>query len=133
MDKKTFISTTTMVRSKNKILIIRFFLCIWFYNFFVLGVSGYLVWKKGGFMKQSKSFISFTLHLLFFFMWAPIAFDLKMMGHALIVCILRWLSLLFTIYHFYKQDERTVIVLLPTVIFETFQVGLNYVLWEFNI
>ncbi|MFH1285145.1 MAG: TspO/MBR family protein [Candidatus Micrarchaeota archaeon] len=105
----------------------------WTMLYALMGVSAYLVWKKGTEKKEVKIALGFfCLQLLLNLVWSLIFFGMKSPFFAFLEIILLWLAIAATIWKFYGIDKRAGALLIPYILWVTFASVLNYYAWMLN-
>lgn len=98
----------------------------WTVLYALMGVSLYLVWKKG---TKNKKVIEglkvFFVQLAFNFSWSLVFFGLQSPLLALIVILLLWASIVYTIILFQKISKTAALLLYPYIAWVSFAVLLN--------
>src|SRR3989344_4009863 len=105
----------------------------WTALYILMGISAYLVWKKGFKKKQIKEALKiFTIQLILNLFWSPIFFGAKQIFPALIVIIIMWIFILKTIRAFAKIDRIASYLLYPYIFWVSFATILNFSVWILN-
>jgi benzodiazapine receptor len=106
---------------------------VWNFLFFLMGVALFLIWEKG---KESpffrKAIWIFALQLFLNFLWSIIFFGYQRPGLALIEIFILWASILFSIIYFYKVDRVAGYLLIPYILWVSFAICLNFLIWRLN-
>ena len=104
----------------------------WIFLYILIGVS-FVIFLKSG-IKQSRK-----LPLIFFFaqlalnlIWSPVFFGAKNIGLALIIVVLLWITLAFTIWEFNKHTVLAAYLLIPYFLWVTFAAYLNAGIYFLN-
>jgi translocator protein len=107
------------------------FFPVWISLYLLMGISLYLVWKKG--WKENKKALSFFgIQLFLNALWSPIFFGLKNPLLAFIEIIFLWLAILLTIIHFYKVSKPAAYLLIPYILWVSFAALLNFFIFLLN-
>lgn len=106
---------------------------VWTTLYALMGVSAFLIWKKGLDRKDVKVALGiFLIQLVLNTLWSIIFFGLHSPGGALVEIILLWLAILATIIAFYKISRTAAYLLLPYILWVSFAAYLNYSIWVLN-
>jgi tryptophan-rich sensory protein len=106
---------------------------VWPILYVMMGVSAFLVWRKGLSSEQAKVALGlFILQLVLNGIWTPIFFGLHMMGLALAEIILLWVAILMTIIAFWRISKPATYLLIPYILWVSFAIALNASLWHLN-
>ena len=106
---------------------------VWICLYLMLGVSAYLVWRKG--WKETKvktALCIFVIQLLLNAAWTPVFFGFHLIGTAFIEIILLMLAIIATIIAFKRVSRRSAILLMPYLIWVGFATVLNGTIWYLN-
>lgn len=106
---------------------------VWVTLYILMGISLYLIWKKGLNKKEVKSAFSlFLIHLLFNSLWSIIFFGMKsILGGFIEISIL--LVLVLNVYFkFYKINKVAAYLLIPYFFWGVFATFLNFNLLILN-
>lgn len=106
---------------------------VWTLLYAMMGISVYLIWKKG-FEKTEvrEGVILFGIHLVVNFLWSFLFFGLKSPAFAFADILLLWSLIGFLIYKFRGIDFRAALLLIPYFAWVSFATILNFSLWRLN-
>ena len=103
----------------------------WTALFFLMGISLYLIWKRG--LKENRdAILTFILQLVLNTWWSVIFFGLGYIGIAFIEIIALWLAIFLTILKFAKVSKVASFLLLPYILWVSFAGVLNFFFWKLN-
>lgn len=106
---------------------------VWTTLYTLMGISLYLVWKKGLKIKNIKfAFWFFVVHLAVNSTWSIIFFGFKDIKTALLTIIILWIMIAYSIKLFYKINKTAAYLLLPYFAWVSFAATLNYSLMVMN-
>ena len=106
---------------------------VWSILYFLMGVSLYLVWKKGVRNKKIVYAIkAFAVQLILNAVWSPTFFGLRNIFLALIIIIAMWAAILKTILVFGKINKMASYLLYPYIAWVSFATILNFSVWVLN-
>jgi len=106
---------------------------VWTTLYTLMGISAYLVWRQGIHNSQVKTaLIIFGIQLFLNAIWSPIFFGLRALFAALVVIGILWITILLTIFTFYKVSTIAALLLIPYILWVSFATVLNYSLWALN-
>jgi len=106
---------------------------VWTTLYALMGVSLYLIWKKG----QEKAGIKlplaiFGIQLSLNFLWSVFFFGLHSPFLGVICIILLWLSIAAMLFSFYKISRTAAYLLIPYLLWVSFASILNAMFWMLN-
>lgn len=108
---------------------------VWTTLYALMGISLYLVWKKG----QENKKIDIKLPLAIFgfqlflnFLWSILFFGMQSPLLGLLCIIPLWLSIAATIFYFYKISKTAAYLLIPYILWVSFASILNASIWMLN-
>jgi len=105
----------------------------WTILFALMGISAFLIWKKGLDRKDIKIALSiFIGQLTLNAFWSIIFFGLHSPSSAFIEIIFLWLAILATIIAFAKISRLAAWLLIPYLLWVSFAGYLNYSIWQLN-
>lgn len=106
---------------------------VWTALYLLIGVSLYLVWKKGSEGLKIKTAISvFLVQWALNASWSIVFFGLENPALALVNIILMWVFIVWTIILFRKISKTASYLLVPYLIWVSFASYLNYSIWILN-
>lgn len=99
---------------------------VWTLLYLLMGVSAYLIWRKGLKKKNIKpALIYFSVQLFFNFLWSIIFFGLHSPFVALIDIVLLLVTIFITILKFYNISKPAAYLLIPYILWVSFATLLN--------
>lgn len=99
---------------------------VWTTLYFLMGVSLYLILKKGWQKKAvKKAVLFFLVQLGLNFSWSPIFFGLKAPLLALIIIVALWVLIVLTMKKFYPLSKLAFYLLVPYLLWVSFATVLN--------
>jgi translocator protein len=103
---------------------------VWTILYLMMGISLFLIWKKGG--NNRTALIIFFIQLLLNTFWSIIFFGLKMPFAAFVEIIIMWVFILLTIISFYGISKPAAYLLIPYLLWVSFASVLNFKIWMLN-
>ena len=99
----------------------------WTLLFTLMGVSLFLVWRKGTDRRDVRVAIgAFGAQMALNVAWTPVFFGLQRPGLGLVVILLLWVGIAATILLFDRVDRRASVLLSPYLAWVSFAAVLNY-------
>jgi benzodiazapine receptor len=109
------------------------FFPVWTTLFVMMGISAYLVWRKGLDEKIVKTaLVIFGVQLVLNVLWSAVFFGLRSPLAGLIEIIFLWISILFTILNFTKVSRTAAYLLIPYILWVSFAAIVNFSIWRLN-
>lgn len=105
---------------------------VWTVLYFLMAVSGWLVWKSPGTRYRLSSLAAFAVQLLLNGLWSAIFFGWHRPGFALIEICMLWLAVLTTIVLARRRSRAAAFLLMPYLLWVSFATLLNYGFWSLN-
>jgi tryptophan-rich sensory protein len=106
---------------------------VWVTLYFLMGVSLYLVWKKGLRKKGVKASMEmFGVQLALNVLWSILFFGLHSPLYGLVCIAALWIAIVATMVKFYGISKEAVALLLPYILWTTIAMALNYYVWILN-
>jgi len=109
------------------------FFPVWTLLYVMMGVSLYLVWRKGFNNKTKTAIYIFSAQLLLNFLWTFLFFGLKSMLPAFVEIVVLWVMILITIVRFYRISKEAAYLLIPYIIWVSFASYLNLATFLVNM
>lgn len=107
---------------------------VWIILFALMGISLFLIWKKGINTKEKKDAVwIFTFQLILNMIWSIIFFGLFSPKFAFLEIIILWLAILWTIISFAKISKASAWLLMPYILWVSFAGYLNFMIWILNV
>jgi translocator protein len=106
---------------------------VWTILFAVMGVSAFLIWRKGLNRKEVKVALGiFIIQLALNAFWSILFFGLHSPFLSLCEIIILWLSILLTMVAFYPTSRVAAWLLLPYILWVSFASYLNFSVWQLS-
>lgn len=106
---------------------------VWITLYALMGISLYLVWRKGfSFKEVQYSLGIFLVQLIVNSLWSFVFFGSRSISGGLIVIIILWVLILITILSFYKISSASAFILIPYLLWVTYAAILNISIWQLN-
>jgi tryptophan-rich sensory protein len=107
---------------------------VWIILFALMGLSLFLIWRKGISSTDSKIAVSlFAFQLLVNVLWSYAFFGLQSPLAAFIVIVFLWLLILQCIIRFWNISKEAALLLVPYILWVSFAAFLNYTIWRLNL
>lgn len=104
---------------------------IWITLFALMGVSAFLVWRKGMSDQRVRTGLSiFAIQLILSTLWSVIFFGLTSPLAGLIVISVLWTAILLTILNFLKISTTAGLLLVPYILWVSFAAVVNFFVWR---
>jgi len=105
---------------------------VWTTLYIMMGLSAWLVWRKGGWKIQGRPLGWFLLQMALNAIWTPVFFGLHWIGPAFVEISILWMVLLWTIVLFFRTGILAGLLLVPYFLWVSFAAYLNFALWRLN-
>ncbi|MEX0649821.1 MAG: TspO/MBR family protein [Candidatus Andersenbacteria bacterium] len=106
---------------------------VWISLFVLMGISAFLVWKRGLDRKDVKISLGvFLVQLVLNTLWSILFFGFQNPGAAFLEILILWLAISCTIFLFYRISKAAAWLLVPYLVWVSFAGYLNYALWVLN-
>ncbi len=106
---------------------------VWFTLYILMGVSAFLVWRRGFQQFQVReSLIIFTVQLFLNALWSYAFFGLKSTLIGLLVIVPLWTAILLTILNFYKVSKTASLLIIPYILWVSYATVLNFAFYLLN-
>jgi len=107
---------------------------VWISLYILMGISAYLVWKKGAEKKEvKKALVVFFIQLVLNSIWSLLFFGLQLILIAFIEILLLWIVLLFMIVRFYSVSKTAGLLQIPYLLWVSFAAILNFSFAVLNV
>lgn len=99
---------------------------IWIILYVLMGVSASFVWEKGIALSEVKRTLGvFILQLALNALWSAVFFGTRSIAGGLVVIILLWLAIIWTIIRFSSISKTAAVLLIPYITWVSFALMLN--------
>jgi len=106
---------------------------VWIALYALMGVSAYLVWRRGIAGRAVKWALAvFAAQLVLNAAWSPAFFGLRSTLAGLAVIIPLWFVICATIVLFWRVTKPAGMLLVPYIVWVTYATALNASLWQLN-
>ena len=106
---------------------------VWTTLFVLMGISAFLVWRKGLNNRQVKIALGiFGVQLILNILWSAMFFGLRSPIAGLIEIVILWIAILLTILIFLKISMTAALLFIPYILWVSFAAVLNFSLWRLN-
>jgi benzodiazapine receptor len=107
---------------------------VWISLYFLMGLSGYLVWRKGlGENGVGKAMAFYVVQLILNPVWSFAFFGLHSPLSGLVVIIVLWFMIVLTIFYFSKVSRAAAVLLVPYILWVSFATVLNFSIFVLNL
>jgi translocator protein len=107
---------------------------VWITLYLLMGISAYLIWRKGWTNSQVKSALRiFFFQLILNTLWSILFFGLHRLFWAFIEIAFLWLAILLMILKFRKISPAAAHLQIPYFLWVTFAALLNLSIWLMNL
>jgi len=106
---------------------------MWFLLYILMGISAFLVWRKGIKVFQVREgLIIFVIQLVLNILWSYAFFGLKSPLWGLIVIVPLWTAILLTMINFYRVSRTASFLLIPYILWVSYATVLNFSIYLLN-
>jgi len=105
----------------------------WVTLYLLMGISAFLIWRRGLENLQVKRALSvFLIQLILNALWSVAFFGLESPLYGVIVIAALWIAILVTMINFIKISKTAGFLLLPYILWVSFAAVLNVSVWLLN-
>lgn len=108
------------------------FSIVWTVLYVLMGISAARIWLSSPTKERNHGLIIFGAQLFFNFFWSLIFFNLEAYGFAFFWILILWALIIGMIYIFNKTDRLSAFLQIPYLIWVTFAIYLNLMVWLLN-
>jgi len=106
---------------------------VWVTLFTLMGISLYLVWKRGFRRHDVRRSVSlFGIQLALNVLWSAVFFGMRSPQYGFVIIVLLWFALLATIVAFYRILRIAAVLLVPYFLWGSFALVLNFSIVALN-
>ena len=107
---------------------------VWITLFLLMGISLFLIWRRGLAERKVRVALGFFgAQLIFNILWSMLFFGLRSPLAGFVDIIVLWVAIALTIFYFLKVSKTAGILLLPYFVWVSFAAVLNGYLWRLNL
>jgi tryptophan-rich sensory protein len=106
---------------------------VWSFLYVLMGISAFLVWRKG--VKElhvREGLVIFLIQLILNILWSYAFFGLKSPLWGLIVIVPLWTAILLAMISFYRVSKTASLLLLPYILWVSYATALNLSIYLLN-
>lgn len=106
---------------------------VWTALYFLMGIAVYLVWRKGVHKSGVRAaLVIFLVHLCLNSLWSIVFFGGRSIIGGMVVIVLLWLAILWTMRAFFAVSKPACYLLIPYILWVSFALVLNLALVRLN-
>ncbi len=105
---------------------------VWIVLFTLMGIAAWLVWRKGGFIRNGNALGMFIAQLAVNALWSWLFFAWHKGGWAFADILLLWMFVLAISMDFWRVRPLAGALLLPYLAWVSFAAALNFEAWQLN-
>lgn len=106
---------------------------VWTALFVLMGISLFLVWRRGVKDHRVKPALAvFAVQLILNILWSVLFFGLRSPLAGLIDISILWIAILVTILSFMKISKTAGLLLIPYILWVSLAAALNFSIWRLN-
>lgn len=105
---------------------------VWTVLYVLMGISAWLVWRKGGYRTASVALKLFFIQLAINALWSWLFFAWRLGAMAFVDIILLLVLIVATIVAFWRYSRLAGALLVPYLLWVGFASVLNYSIWQLN-
>lgn len=105
---------------------------VWPILYVLMGISAWILWQKERISVYDRAFRWFFAQLILNALWSWIFFGMNLIAIGLVEILLLWVTLLFTILHFWNRNRSAGLLLIPYLLWVSYASALNFAIWQMN-
>ena len=105
---------------------------VWTALYFLMALSAWLAWRRGGWLASQVSLGLFGLQLMLNVSWSAIFFGMRSPGLAFGEIVILWLAIAATAVSFWGRSATAALLFTPYLAWTTFAALLNFTIWRMN-
>lgn len=103
---------------------------VWTILYILIGISLFLVWRKG--LESKQALVVFAVQLGLNLLWSLVFFGLHSIVGGLVIILMLWMAILANIIVFYRISKWAGLILLPYLVWVSIASYLNYSIYLLN-
>jgi len=105
----------------------------WITLYLLMGIAAFLIWRVGLDNRRVRiALIVFLIQLALNSLWSAVFFGMQSPLYGVIVIIILWLAILFTILRFARIASAAAWLMVPYILWVSFASALNIAIWVLN-
>jgi benzodiazapine receptor len=105
----------------------------WGTLYVLMAIAAFLVWRRGLNQEGVKSaLLIFVIQLVLNALWSVVFFGFKSPIAGIVVIVVLWVAILFTILKFFRLSVVAGSLLIPYILWVSFATALNIAIWMLN-
>lgn len=106
---------------------------VWITLYTLMGISIFLIIKKGlSYRGVKSSILFFAIQLLLNSIWSIVFFGMHLVFAALFIILMMWIFILACIIKFHPISKTAAYLLIPYILWVSFAMYLNYSIYKLN-
>lgn len=106
---------------------------VWSALYLMMGIAGWLIWRKTGLSGAPGVMLLFALQLILNAAWSGIFFGMRRFDLAFAEIVVLWALILATLIAFWRHDAKAGMLLLPYLAWVSYASALNFAIWRLNL
>ena len=107
---------------------------VWITLFLLMGISLFLIWRRGLAEKTVRvAIVFFGSQLIFNILWSVLFFGLRSPLAGFIDIAVLWVAIALTIFYCLKVSKTAGVLLMPYIVWVSFAAVLNGFIWRLNL
>jgi benzodiazapine receptor len=107
---------------------------VWISLFLLMGISLFLIWRRGLVERKVRVALGFFgAQLIFNILWSMLFFGLRSPLAGFIDIAVLWVAIALTIFYFLKVSKTAGLLLVPYIVWVSFASMLNGYIWRLNL
>jgi tryptophan-rich sensory protein len=106
---------------------------IWTLLYLLMGVSGWMVWRRRENVEIPLPMVLFGVQLTLNVAWSLVFFGLRQPGLAALEIVLLWLAIAANLWAFARVSRAAAWLLVPYLAWVSFAMLLNVAIWRLNV
>lgn len=103
---------------------------VWTILYILIGISLFLVWRKG--LESKQALVVFAVQLGLNLLWSLVFFGFHSIVGGLVIILMLWMAILANIIVFYRISRWAGLILLPYLVWVSIASYLNYSIYLLN-
>ena len=105
---------------------------VWSILFILMAISAARIWLTDNSRMRNRSMLLYGLQLCFNFLWSVLFFNFQAYGFSVLWLAVLCVLILLMIIQFYKSDKPAGLLQIPYLLWVSFALYLNFMVWMLN-